>query len=171
MKKLFWSFFVRGYRKIKCAIRRKFTSLRRFYALRKDEYLHSIRTFIHPPLGQRGERAAERFLKKQHWTVLARNFAAAHGEIDLVMKDGRTVVFVEVKTRKQAHFLQGKYSRFDLKKQRHIYYTSQTFLKRFRLRGVSCRYDLVTILWPDTRKKPVIHHYRNAFLFEKLFPK
>ncbi len=174
---LFRPFFTHFYQKIMLAaqrrlrsLQRKFRSLRKKITLQKNELLHAVQISLHPPLGKRGELAAEKFLKKQHWTVLARNFVAAHGEIDLVMKEGRTIVFIEVKTRKQSHFLQGRYARFDLKKQRHIYYTSQTFLKRFRLHGVPCRYDLVTVLWPDVHKKPVIQHFRNAIRFEKLFP-
>ncbi len=50
-------------------------------------------------LGDRGERAAARFLKRQGYKIVARGYSNAYGELDVVAVDGRTVVFVEVKTR------------------------------------------------------------------------
>ena len=51
------------------------------------------------PLGRRGEKAAERYLRRQGYVLVARGQRDRLGEIDLVAIDGRTVVFVEVKTR------------------------------------------------------------------------
>ena len=50
-------------------------------------------------IGRRAERCAERFLKAKGLRVLARNYARRTGEIDLVMLDGETLVFVEVRYR------------------------------------------------------------------------
>ena len=50
-------------------------------------------------LGNAGEDAAAAFLKKHRCRILTRNFTAANGEIDIVALDGKTLVFVEVKTR------------------------------------------------------------------------
>jgi putative endonuclease len=52
--------------------------------------------------GRRGERAAERFLRRRGWTVLARRWRAAGGEIDLVVARGGALVLCEVKTRSDA---------------------------------------------------------------------
>src|SRR5260370_28838432 len=52
------------------------------------------------PLGRRGERAAEKYLKRKGYRIVARNFRASGAEIDLVAIDGETLVFVEVKTRR-----------------------------------------------------------------------
>jgi uncharacterized protein (TIGR00252 family) len=52
------------------------------------------------PLGRRGERAAEKYLKRNGYRIVARNFRASGAEIDLVAIDGETLVFVEVKTRR-----------------------------------------------------------------------
>lgn len=55
-------------------------------------------------LGMRGERIAERHLVARGMTVLERNWRCAHGEVDLVLRDGDEVVFVEVKTRTSVAF-------------------------------------------------------------------
>jgi putative endonuclease len=49
--------------------------------------------------GRRGERAAERHLRRRGWTILARRWAAAGGEIDLVAGRGRQILLCEVKAR------------------------------------------------------------------------
>ncbi|MBT4819215.1 MAG: YraN family protein, partial [Lentisphaerae bacterium] len=52
-------------------------------------------------LGRRGERIAARLLREVGYDVLARNFRAEAGEIDIVARDGETLCFVEVKTRRR----------------------------------------------------------------------
>jgi Holliday junction resolvase-like predicted endonuclease len=51
------------------------------------------------PLGDRGENHAARYLRERGYKILLRNFRCPLGEIDIVARDGRTLVFVEVKTR------------------------------------------------------------------------
>ena len=52
------------------------------------------------PLGPRGENYARRRLEKQGWNFVTSNWYCLHGELDLVMKDGKELVFIEVKTRR-----------------------------------------------------------------------
>jgi putative endonuclease len=62
----------------------------------------SIATMSDDPrhlLGRRGEEIAAKRLRRRGWAVLARNVRTRHGEIDLIARDRRTLVFVEVKTR------------------------------------------------------------------------
>ena len=49
--------------------------------------------------GRDGETAAEKYLEGKGYHFLARNFKRTHGEIDLIMEDGETLVFIEVKSR------------------------------------------------------------------------
>lgn len=61
-----------------------------------------LRALLSPtPLGRRGERLAARFLRRARYRILARNARTPVGEADLICEDpdGRTIVFVEVKTR------------------------------------------------------------------------
>ncbi|MFT4028667.1 MAG: YraN family protein [Protaetiibacter sp.] len=55
-------------------------------------------------LGRRGERLAERYLLARGYRLVERNWRCRHGEIDLVARDGDTLVFVEVKTRTSTAF-------------------------------------------------------------------
>lgn len=55
-------------------------------------------------LGWRGEDAALGYLEKKGWKMLQRHFRTRQGEVDLVMQDGQTLVFVEVKTRRSRAF-------------------------------------------------------------------
>ncbi len=55
-------------------------------------------------LGDRGERAAEAFLRSLGYRILARNYRSRAGEIDLIAEDGTVLVFVEVRSRADASF-------------------------------------------------------------------
>ena len=119
---------------------------------------------LFPPktLGQRGEAAAARFLQKLGYKILARGRRLATGELDLVVLDGRTIVFVEVKTRTSAD-LGHPAEAVDAVKQRKLTRLAVTFLKRHKLLEYPARFDVVAITWPATGGRPVIEHFKNAF--------
>jgi putative endonuclease len=113
-------------------------------------------------LGQRGEDAAARFLKQQGYTVLARSLDSRLGELDIVAIDGRTIVFVEVKTRtsdEKGHPTEA----IDPRKQQRMTQAALAYLKAQRLLDYPARFDAVAITWPDTARRPTIEHYPNAF--------
>jgi len=114
------------------------------------------------PLGKRGEREAERFLKRLGYLIVARGKRARLGEIDLVAVEKRTVVFVEVKTR-TTHEAGHPADAVDQHKQRRLTRAAQGFLKRHDLQDNPARFDVVAVTWPDPNKRPVIEHFRNAF--------
>ncbi len=121
------------------------------------------RLFPAKTLGQRGEAAAERFLRRRGYKTLARSDRCGLGELDLVMRDGETVVFVEVKTR-QSQKAGHPAEAVDENKQRRLTRLAVAFLKRHRLLGrCSARFDVVAILWPDDARRPTIEHIQNAF--------
>jgi putative endonuclease len=119
---------------------------------------------LRPPrsLGQRGEAAAARFLKKRGYVIVARSDRGRLGEIDLVAVDGRTVVFVEVKTRR-SHDAGHPADAVDQDKQRRLTRLALTFLKRHALLEHAARFDVVAVTWPDDLRAPVIEHIVNAF--------
>jgi putative endonuclease len=113
-------------------------------------------------LGQRGEREAARFLRRQGMLIVARSDRAKLGEIDLVAVEKRTVVFVEVKTR-TSHEAGHPADAVDLNKQRRITRAARGFIQRHQLHDQSARFDVVAVTWPDVRKPPKIEHFRHAF--------
>lgn len=115
-----------------------------------------------PPLGKRGEHAAEKFLKRRGYTVIARGERDRIGELDLVAVDGRTVVFIEVKTR-TSHDAGHPVEAIDADKQRRLTRVALSYLKRHDLLECSARFDVVAVTWPESAKQPTIQHFRNAF--------
>ncbi len=113
-------------------------------------------------LGQRGEDAAAKFLRKLGYIIVARGHRDRIGEIDLVAVDGRTVVFVEVKTR-TSQDAGHPADAVDDDKQRRLTRLALAYLKRYDLLECSARFDIVAITWPDLKSKPKIEHFKNAF--------
>ena len=95
-------------------------------------------------LGAAGERAAERFLRRRGYTIVERNYRCPLGEVDLVALDGRTVVFVEVKTRRQAGG-GAAYDAVDPRKQRQIVRVAEYYLAARRLHDRDVRFDVVGV--------------------------
>lgn len=120
------------------------------------------RAFPKKTLGQRGEDAAARFLMRLGYKVLARGRRLRPGELDLVMLDGRTIVFVEVKTRTSQETGHPSEA-VDAQKQRRLTRLAVTFMKRHGLLEYPARFDVVAITWPAGRGRPQIEHFKNAF--------
>jgi len=114
------------------------------------------------PLGPRGERAAASFLKRRGYRILARGDRDGPGELDLVALDGRTIVFVEVKTR-QSDQAGHAAEAVDDAKQRRLTRLAVAWLKRRRLLEYPARFDVIAITWPDGQRRPTIEHFPNAF--------
>lgn len=117
-----------------------------------------------PPqtLGQRGEAAALKYLRRRGYKILARGDRSGHGELDLVALDDRTIVFVEVKTR-ESHDAGHPAEAVDREKQRRLTQLAVSFLKRYRLLERPARFDVIAITWPAGKRRPTIEHLKNAF--------
>src|SRR5438552_12527813 len=112
--------------------------------------------------GGRSERAAAKFLRHLGYRILARNVVLPPGELDLVALDGRTIVFVEVRSTECADVLRPAES-VDAVKQRKLTDLALAYLQRHRLLGHSARFDVVAVSWPAHRRDPQIVHYPDAF--------
>jgi putative endonuclease len=110
-------------------------------------------------LGDRGEREAARWLQQRGLRILARGYHTPRGEIDLIARDGDTVVFVEVKTRREGEPAEA----VTLEKQRRVSLAAVQFLKRHGLLDGRSRFDVVAVVWPEAARGPQIEHIRNAF--------
>ena len=120
------------------------------------------RLFSREPLGRRGERAAERYLKRRGYKIIGRGSRSKWGELDLIAVDGKTVVFVEVKTRNDSTAGHPADS-VDAAKQRKLTRLAVAFLKRHKLLEYPARFDVVAITWPSGARRPTIEHICNAF--------
>ncbi len=112
-------------------------------------------------LGAYGEELAADFLMAKGYRIFERNFRCKVGEVDIVAKDGSTVIFVEVKTRRSLSFgvPQLAVTAF---KQRQIMKAALTWLSKHKLHDAAARFDVVAItLRADS--EPAIEHIRNAF--------
>jgi putative endonuclease len=84
------------------------------------------------------------------------------GELDLIAVDGRTVVFIEVKTR-TSHDAGHPVEAIDAEKQRRLTRVALSYLKRHDLLEYSARFDVVAVTWPESAKRPIVEHFPNAF--------
>jgi putative endonuclease len=113
-------------------------------------------------LDRRGERAAERFVRKLDYKIVGRRERGRLGELDLIAVDGRTIVFIEVKTRR-SHQAGHPAEAVDAEKQRRLTRLALAYLKRHDLLEHSARFDVIAVTWPDRSGRPLVEHFRNAF--------
>jgi putative endonuclease len=118
-----------------------------------------LRALLNRLLGDRGERAAARFLRRQRMRILLRGYRTRLGEIDLIAREADTLVFVEVRSRRKGQ----PAATITPEKERRLTLAALHFLKRHNLLEVRSRFDVVAIVWPDDRRAPQIEHIRNAF--------
>ncbi len=112
-------------------------------------------------LGERGEAIAAAYLQGQKFAILEKNFRCKGGEVDIIARDGRTYVFVEVKARRTLSFGPPQMALTPFK-QRQISKAALTWLAKKQLFGASARFDVIAIVAPD-HQVPQIDHIRNAF--------
>jgi len=112
-------------------------------------------------LGNKGEALAKKHLKKKGYKHLKSNYTATVGEIDLIMQDNETVVFIEVKTRRSETFASA-ISAINYGKQKRISKTAKLFIQKNALENRPCRFDAVIVLIPENDKVEITH-YTNAF--------
>lgn len=111
------------------------------------------------------ERVAARALKKEGFHIVARNWMrrGAHGEIDIVARDGVALVFVEVRSR-GAGALVGGYDSITHHKREVLRRTCLAYLDALRTRPKTYRFDVVEISY-RSRRDYELRHFRNVGLF------
>ncbi len=114
-------------------------------------------------LGHLGEDMAANYLMQKGYRILHRNWGLHKGyEVDLVVTDGREVVFVEVKTRSSDWFSRPEQA-VDDKKVRHICMAAHSYVKYFNI-SLPPRFDIVAIVRRDEDNYD-INHIVSAFRF------
>jgi putative endonuclease len=111
-------------------------------------------------IGDEGEREAERWLRRQGYDIVARNVQTGHKEIDLICRDGDTIVFVEVKSGRTQDFGHPVY-RVTRKKRRALVMAARMWMAGQGGRATGYRFDVVSVI-TDTHP-PTIEHLPAAF--------
>lgn len=113
--------------------------------------------------GAWGEALAAEYLRKKRYTLVAAGYRCRFGEIDLIVKDRKFLVFVEVKTRKNDEFARGR-EYVAGKKQDRIRATASMYLAQNPTK-LQPRFDVVEIYAPEgvNTGTPVIEHLEGAF--------
>ena len=113
--------------------------------------------------GAWGEALAVDYLRKKRYVPVAVNYRCRFGEIDLIVKDRKYLVFVEVKMRKSATFARAA-EYVDWRKQERLRITASMYLSQHPT-PLQPRFDVIEIYAPagtDT-EKPEIYHMEDAF--------
>ena len=113
--------------------------------------------------GAWGEAQAAEYLRKKRYTLVAAGYRSRFGEIDLIVRNRKYLVFVEVKLRRSADFAQAL-EYVDRRKQQRIRTTAQIYLSQFPTE-LQPRFDVIEIYAPEgvNTLRPEIHHLEDAF--------
>lgn len=115
---------------------------------------------LHNELGQLGERVAKEYLVSIGYRILAANWTHGRAEIDLIASIGKSIVFVEVKTRSSTAF--GEPEDFvTWSKQRLLQRAAEGYLYRMKYAG-EVRFDIIGILFDKTGNYQ-LKHTKDAF--------
>jgi len=112
-------------------------------------------------LGKLGENLACAALTERGYAIIARRHRTRLGEIDIIARDGDTLVFVEVKSRAGDEFGGGA-AAVTAWKQRKVAQMAMDYLVRHRLEDQPCRFDVVTVDVVNGQE-PRVEIYMNAF--------
>lgn len=113
-------------------------------------------------LGNYGEKVAAEWLRANGCQILARNYKGPRrGEVDIVARDGKLLLFVEVKTRREGSKIRGL-DAVNREKQGLIERGANAWLKRLGTRDLPWRFDVIEIYVEDG-KKPRVSRVRDAF--------
>ncbi len=110
-------------------------------------------------IGDRAEDQSARFLESHGLKVLVRNFRCRGGEIDLICRDGKALVFVEVRLRRNACF-GGAAASISQGKQRRIILAARHYLAANAKNDADCRFDCLLL---DGNPEHSIEWIRDAF--------
>jgi len=113
--------------------------------------------------GAWGEALAAEYLRKKHYKLVAVGYRCRFGEIDLIVKDRKYLVFVEVKLRRTDGFAKA-YEYVDKRKQDKLRVTASVYLSQ-NPTPLQPRFDVIEIYAPDGAEtdRPEIYHMEDAF--------
>jgi putative endonuclease len=128
-------------------------------------WLHRPEKPEHLRRGELGERAAKKHLRKLGLKFLTANFHSERGEIDLILRDGDCLVFVEVKTRSSEDWTRPA-AAVDARKRRLLSQTALDYLRLLKNPEVRIRFDIVEVLLANGEVRE-LRHLPNTFSLSK----
>lgn len=114
-------------------------------------------------LGAYGEEIAVKYLVKEGYKIVARNYRLAYGEIDIIASQGEAIVFCEVKTRTSLKYGTAA-AAVDFVKRQHIIRVAQFFLNSGEWENYCPRFDIVEIYYSNNWH---INHMVNAYVIDE----
>lgn len=111
--------------------------------------------------GRIGENAACKYLKKSGYKILCRNFETGFAEIDIIAEKDSTVVFAEVKTRKESVSMPA-YLSVGYKKRQKIMKAAGCYIAGQKVKP-RCRFDIIEVYCDEKYRKFKFKHIENAF--------
>lgn len=112
-------------------------------------------------LGKAGEEVALKYLKRKKFKIIKKGFRLYKGEIDVIAYDRKTLVFIEVKTRRSRSFGLPEES-VTTAKQRKIKKIAQGFMAFNNLENVECRFDVISLILKKNDGYSICH-FKDAF--------
>lgn len=111
-------------------------------------------------LGLQGERIAARWMRREGWALIAHRFRSGHRDVDLIMRRGDEVAFVEVKARRGATFA-SPVDAVNHRKQRELVRSARVWVDRFGSPSLTYRFDVLGVL--ISGGQVLVRHVQNAF--------
>lgn len=111
-------------------------------------------------LGKLGEKIAEKYLIKNKYTIIEKNFYSRQGEIDIIAeeKDTNEIIFIEVKTRTNSKYGKPKDAVTETKRN-HMYKSAKYYLYKNKIKDKFIRFDVIEIVIRE--KKSWLNHIKN----------
>lgn len=113
-------------------------------------------------IGKIGENAASEHLKNNGYSILQRNFRTRYGEIDIIAKEGKSLVFVEVKARRGRNFGLPREA-VDFYKQSRIKNVASLYVAMKKMNEENIRFDVVEVMMDECNNVKSICLIKDAF--------
>lgn len=113
-------------------------------------------------MGDLGEGLTVRYLERQGYEILARNWRCRYGELDIVAAKGTYLAFVEVKTRRDSRYAPAR-DAVDRRKQGKLLLSAQAWLAEHPEEGRQPRFDVAEVYTEEGGGRPILNYLENAF--------
>lgn len=117
--------------------------------------------FHNKEIGQFGEEEVCKYLDKNNYNIICRNFLSRNGEIDIIAKDKDEYVFIEVKTRMSKKY-GNPVEAVNYNKRKHILSSAKYYIFKNSLENKNIRFDIIEVY--INKKDILINHIKNVFI-------